>query len=62
MLNFVFMFFVLWDYRLCIKHMTEGHNKNIACRTCGQILSSKANLFNVPGAEGIAGAYVNSYG
>ena len=40
----------------------EGQSKQIACGVCGQGLASKSMLFNVPGAEGMAGAYVNAYG
>jgi hypothetical protein len=49
--------------KMMIKILSESEGKTmIACSGCGQNLAPKTELFNVPGAEGIAGAYVNRHG
>lgn len=51
-----------WSYRLCIQLMEEGSGKVLACAQCRQPLAGKQEVFTVPGAEGVTGAYVNPHG
>lgn len=54
---------VITRLKLILAILAEGETKrSIACVVCGQILAPKTELFNVPGADGIAGAYVNRHG
>jgi hypothetical protein len=48
--------------RLCIQFMEEGSGKVLACALCRQPLAAKQEVFTVPGAEGVTGAYVNPHG
>lgn len=47
--------------RHAIKFLEMGL-RNLACGVCGTILARKEDVFSVPGADGMVGAYVNSYG
>jgi hypothetical protein len=49
-------------YRLCIKLIEQGTGKVLACAVCGLPLAAKGEVFTVPGAEGVTGAYVNPHG
>ena len=54
---------VISRLRMIIFLLKESESmRMIACSVCGQNLAPKTELFNVPGAEGIAGAYVNRHG
>jgi hypothetical protein len=46
----------------CMELLEKGKHKCLGCATCGQPLVSKDAIFNVPGAEGVTGAYVNAHG
>jgi ATP-dependent Lon protease len=45
-----------------ISMLQRYSNGSIACSYCNQTLASKKQMFKVPGAEGLVGAYVNSMG
>lgn len=49
-------------FRLCIKYLEEGTGKVLACGVCRLPLAAKQEVFTVPGAEGVTGAYVNPHG
>lgn len=49
-------------FRTIIKALNIGLDKQISCGACNRPLARKKDIFNVPGSEGVAGAYVNSYG
>jgi ATP-dependent Lon protease len=54
---------VIERLKLEINFLTRSkHLKTISCLVCNQVLACKGDIFNVPGAEGCAGAYVNCYG
>eukprot|EP01039_Chlorochromonas_danica_P007792 gene7792-8603_t len=48
--------------RLAMELLVAGREKHLACVRCAQRLASCSALVNVPGAEGVAGAYVNPHG
>jgi hypothetical protein len=47
---------------MIIPRLLNGLHKHIACRHCHLIFARKQDLFNVTGAEGLSGVYVNRYG
>lgn len=57
-------FDVIDRLKLAIHYLLRSQQlqSKIGCIVCNQIIANKKDLFNVPGAEGCAGAYVNSYG
>lgn len=50
------------SYRLCIEYLKRNSQKLLGCDTCGQTLATKQDVFSLPGAEGMVGAYVNPHG
>ena len=48
--------------RLCMTYLENGSGKVLACGVCELPLASKQQVFSVPGAEGVTGAYVNPHG
>lgn len=48
--------------RLAMELLVTLREKHLACARCAQRLASCSALINVPGAEGVAGAYVNPHG
>ena len=48
--------------RLCIRLLEDGAGKVLACAACRLPLAAKQQVFTVPGAEGVTGAYVNPHG
>ena len=57
-----FLIFIHFTIRKAIEMLEEGSNKLLGCSICRQSIARKSDLFNLPGAEGIAGAYVNAHG
>ena len=51
-----------YPHRLCMTCLENGSGKVLACGVCELPLASKQQVFSVPGAEGVTGAYVNPYG
>jgi Lon protease-like protein len=47
---------------MLIQHLEMWQKGWLACRACGHIVTSKQEVFSVPGAEGAVGAYVNPHG
>lgn len=47
---------------MIIAMLEEHANSEIGCSECGQVLFRKDQLFTVPGASGLVGSYVNSFG
>lgn len=45
-----------------MKYLEMGTGKVLACGVCRAALASKQQVFSVPGAEGVTGAYVNPHG
>jgi len=43
-------------------YLENGTGKVLACGVCQLPLASKQQVFSVPGAEGVTGAYVNPHG
>lgn len=37
-------------------------NQQLCCRACGVTIAAKDQVFTVPGADGVVGAYVNPHG
>lgn len=48
--------------RKLIQHMKHSSTTPLACSRCGNVLARSEDMLNVPGADGIAGAYVNPHG
>ena len=48
--------------RTCIEFMERNVGKNLGCAVCSSKLSTSREVFAVPGAEGMVGAYVNPHG
>lgn len=42
--------------------MERAHLGMLKCSSCGFDIARRSDIFTVPGAMGMAGAYVNSYG
>lgn len=49
-------------YRHCIEILREARGKVFACGVCRFRIALSEEVFTVPGADGIAGAYVNPHG
>ena len=47
---------------VCIELIERGTGKVLARCVCAQPLAGKQQVFTVPGAEGVTGAYVNPHG
>jgi hypothetical protein len=47
---------------MCLSSIEKGITKRVVCAVCKTVLSNQQELFTVPGAEGVAGAYVNPHG
>jgi hypothetical protein len=47
---------------MCLSSIEKGIIKRVVCAVCKTVLSNQQELFTVPGAEGVAGAYVNPHG
>ena len=48
--------------RLLATYLRHTKKRPICCARCQQRLAKRSSIFTVPGAEGMAGAYVNPHG
>jgi hypothetical protein len=48
--------------RLLLSFLTESATRRLCCAWCRRPLAAKPAVFNLPGAEGTVGAYVNPHG
>jgi hypothetical protein len=53
---------VVQRLRLCIEYIQRNRGKSLGCAVCKNKLTSIDQVFAVPGAEGVVGAYVNPHG
>lgn len=53
---------VIERLRLLLVYLRKTKRKPLCCSQCGYVLSLRSSIFTVPGAEGMAGAYVNPHG
>lgn len=48
--------------RLEIKHLEESRRRALCCASCDRGVAWEGDVFTLPGAEGVVGAYVNPTG
>lgn len=48
--------------RMEVKYLEEARQGALCCSNCGAIIASVKDLFSLPGADGVMGAYVNPEG
>lgn len=45
-----------------VKHLEESRRRALCCAGCGAGVAWEGDVFTLPGAEGVVGAYVNPMG
>ena len=48
--------------RLSIQFLKDRSQKHLGCSVCRHAIAAKQEVFSLPGAEGMVGAYVNPHG
>lgn len=54
--------FALPRCRLEVKHLEKRRRRALCCAGCGIGVAWEGDVFTLPGAEGVVGAYVNPLG
>lgn len=49
-------------HRLLKSHIHKSLNSIFVCTNCEQVVARRCDIFSVPGADGMVGAYVNPHG
>lgn len=45
-----------------ISHLEQARDRELRCDNCGSTVAWDKDVFALPGAEGVVGAYVNPHG
>ncbi|CAM9457977.1 unnamed protein product [Scytosiphon promiscuus] len=53
---------VVMRLRLEVKHLEKSRRRALCCSGCGMGVAWEGDVFTLPGAEGVVGAYVNPMG
>ncbi|CAN0288317.1 unnamed protein product, partial [Hapterophycus canaliculatus] len=53
---------VVMRLRLEVKHLEKSRRRALCCAGCGMGVAWEGDVFTLPGAEGVVGAYVNPMG
>ena len=56
------LFLALALGRLEVKHLEQSRRRALCCAGCGTGVAWEGDVFTLPGAEGVVGAYVNPMG